>query len=90
MASLPNKITEEMATSLSWAESKGLIERVGMNVFLTGAGRMFASRFSEKPGSVMKAWDRIAAAFEGMGADKRTSLDCRTMKAEQGADGNPH
>lgn len=81
---------KEMATSLSWAESKGLIERAGKKVFLTEVGRTFATRFSEKSGSVMKTWDRISAAFAEMGADNKTSLDCRTMKAEQGADGTPH
>lgn len=78
---------KEIAASLSWAESKGLIERVGKKVFLTEAGRTFAVRFSEKPRSVMNTWDHISAAFTEMGADNMTSLDCRTMKAEKGADG---
>jgi ABC-type transport system substrate-binding protein len=45
---------------------------------LTDEGRTFASQFTEKPGSAMKTWDRITAAFEGMGADNTTNLDCRT------------
>ena len=72
-----------MAASLSWAESKGLIERLGKKVLLTADGRAFAAQFSEKPGGMMKTWDRIATEFESMGADNTISLDCRTMKAKQ-------
>lgn len=78
---------KEMKISLSWAESKGLIERTGKKVFLTEVGRAFAARFSGKPGSIMKTWDRISAAFAEMGADDSTRLDCRTMKPEQSVDG---
>ena len=79
---------KEMATSFKWAESKGLLQRVGKMTQLTGEGRTFAAQFTEKPGSTMKTWDRITAAFEGMGADNATSLNCRTMKAEQDVDPN--
>ena len=75
---------KEMATSFKWAESKGLLQRDGKLIQLTDEGRKFASQFTEKPGSAMKTWDRITAAFEGMGADNKTKLDCRTMKAESG------
>ena len=75
---------KEMASSLSWAESKGLIMKAGKKLFLTNSGREFAARSFEEPGSAMKTWDRIASAFADMGADNSTQLDCRTMKkAEQ-------
>ncbi|MGK0189399.1 MAG: hypothetical protein ACI9R3_005216 [Verrucomicrobiales bacterium] len=74
---------KEMAASLSWAESKGLIEKLGKKVFLTAAGNDFAAPFSEQPGGMMRTWDRIATAFEKMGADNTITLDCRTMEAEQ-------
>lgn len=75
---------KEMRASLEWTESRGLLRRVGRVIQLTDKGRTFASKFTGKPGSVMKTWDRITAAFEGMGADNTTNLDCRTMKAESG------
>jgi hypothetical protein len=75
---------KEMAISFKWTESKGLLQRVGKMIQLTDEGRTFASQFTEKPGSAMKTWDRITTAFEGMGADNTTNLDCRTMKAESG------
>jgi hypothetical protein len=81
---------KEMATSLEWAESKGLLQRKGKMIQLTDTGRTFAAQFTERAGSVMKTWDRITAAFKRMGADNTTNLDCRTMKPEQGANGNPH
>ncbi|MGK0188089.1 MAG: hypothetical protein ACI9R3_003881 [Verrucomicrobiales bacterium] len=74
---------KEMAAALSWAESKGLIKRLGKKVILTADGKKFAAQFFEKPGGVMKTWERITTAFEIMGVDNTTSLDCRTMKAEQ-------
>jgi superfamily II helicase len=75
---------KEITSSLSWAESKGLIEKTGKKIFLTDSGRVFAARFFETPGSAMKTWDRIASAFADMGADNSIQLDCRTMmKAEQ-------
>ena len=73
---------KEMTSSLDWVESKGLIERAGKKILLTGSGREFAARISKKPGSAMKKWDRIASAFADMGADNATQLDCRTMKKQ--------
>jgi hypothetical protein len=74
---------KEMASSLRWTESKGLIVNSGKQIFLTDSGREFAARFFERPASAMKTWDRIASAFADMGADNTTQLDCRTMEAPQ-------
>ena len=65
---------KELSSSLNWTESKGLIERVGKKIFLTDRGRAFAARLTEKPGSVMKTWDRITAAFTEMELTIRRSL----------------
>jgi hypothetical protein len=77
---------KELASSLSWTESQGLVVKTGKKIFLTDRGREFADRFFERPGSAMKTWDRIASVVAEMGADNATQLDCRTMKkAEQAA-----
>jgi len=72
---------KEMAASFAWAESKGLLKRDGKTIQLTNEGRRFASQFTEKTSSAMKTWDRMTTAFEGMGADNTTKLNCQTMKA---------
>jgi hypothetical protein len=74
---------KELSSSLSWVESKGLIEKVGKKIIMTDHGRGFMDRFATSPGSVMKIWDRIAHAFTEMGADNKIQLDCRTMKPKQ-------
>jgi len=74
---------KEMSASIRWAESKGLIQKVGKQIRLTDEGRAFAAQFAEKSESAMKSWDHITAAFERMGADNAIDLDCRTMEASQ-------
>ncbi len=76
---------KEMDLSLRWAESKGLLKSDGKLIKLTTEGLIFAKKFTGRPGSAMKTWDRITSAFTDMGADNTANLDCRTMKAEQDA-----
>ncbi|MEM0966971.1 MAG: hypothetical protein AAGJ81_12545 [Verrucomicrobiota bacterium] len=79
---------KEISSSIRWLESKALIEREGKKVALTEEGKSFASEIAAKPSSTMKTWDRIAKAFQKMGADNSTGIDCRTMEAKQGSRGN--
>lgn len=79
---------KEISSSFKWLESKGLITRAGKKVILTEEGKSLASEITGKSGSTMKTWDRITKAFQKLGADNTTSLDCRTMEAEQGSGGN--
>jgi hypothetical protein len=74
---------KEFLSSLQWLESKGFLRKEGKKVFLTDEGKGLATKLKEKPGGVMKIWDRITKTFQSLGADNTTSLDCRTMEAKK-------
>ena len=73
---------KEISSSIKWLQSKSLISREGKKVILTDEGKSFASEITSKPGSTMKTWDRITMAFQKLGADNTTNLNCNTMEAD--------
>jgi hypothetical protein len=76
----------EFSVSLAWIESKGLISRAGVRVKLSDEGEKLAASYRKKRGSVPRIWDQFTRAFQKLGADNLTQLDCRTMKATPGRD----
>ncbi|WP_309387902.1 hypothetical protein, partial [Cerasicoccus frondis] len=79
---------KEISSSMKWLESKGLLRKEGKKVLLTDVGKELATRLKEKPGGVMKVWERITKEFEHLGADNQVNLNCQTMKAEPVRGGN--
>jgi hypothetical protein len=79
---------KELSNSIKWLQSKCLISKQGKKVILTDEGRSFASEITGKPGSTLKTWNRITSAFQKLGADNTTNLNCNTMEADPDAVGN--
>lgn len=79
---------KEISQSFKWLQEKELIRKVGKRALLTDTGKELIEQIENKPGGVMKVWDRITKSLKRMGADDSVSVNCNTMKAEPISRGN--